>query len=125
MQSLRVAVIVTVLVGGTALCAPLTLAQATSVQDCICTGVATGVKYDSDLVHVICIGSDTSCAIDGIRFFAVRGATSRAATQALGIALTARASNKALYLRYRVAPDTVPGCDAATCRELVWIGDWN
>lgn len=88
--------------------------------DRICVGVSVAIQYDSDAAFVSCSNSD-----QGVVSYAVRGASTRAAANMLAVALTARASNKPLYVRFRRTAGTVPGCDLASCRELLWIGDWQ
>jgi hypothetical protein len=98
------------------------LPQGDPFQDCICLGVSTGVKYDLDWAHVgcaICTGFGNNT------YFIVPGATTKAASHALAVGLTARASQKPLYLRFRQTPSTTPGCGASNCRELLWVGDWD
>jgi len=98
-----------------------TTASPSSTQEAksfTCTDVSIAANIESNLVIVFCGNRPP----EGDFFQFVVRSESKWASRVTALVLAAMASSKSVGIIYNLTPSTVPNCDPANCRELLWLG---
>lgn len=83
-----------------------------------CTDLSIAANIDANLVVVFCGNRPP----EGDFFQFVVRSDSKWASRVTAMVLTAMASSKSVGITYNLTPSTLPSCDPANCRELLWLG---